>query len=447
MNKNDPSGEISELKLRSQLKLAENALHAVFCAVFREGRAADRVLSAYFRDHRRCGSRDRRFIGEAVFGVFRCWGLLRKGIDPERRRALESGEAAPTARELAQWIEGAILIDRIELPAARLFSPVPGNDRLARAERVLRNWGVAEPACRAEDLIPAWAAEMVEPDFPLARYAESLGKRAPMWIRLQGLDPERSWAEVAATELPFRRHPRVRRAAVLENSRVNLYTLPAFQQGWFEVQDLASQMIGLVCAPKRGERWLDLCAGAGGKSLQLADLMERRGSVVAADVRAYKLEDLRKRARRAGFPNIRTRAWDGRDFQSARRAPFDGVLADVPCTCSGVWRRNPEGPWSLQPTEAAEMAELQRSILETAAAAVRPGGVLVYATCSIFAAENRLNVEAFLAAHPEFSAEPFADPLTGEPVPSGMLSVLPGTEDCDAMFAARLRRRKEEVPS
>ena len=91
------------------------------------------------------------------------------------------------------------------------------------------------------------------------------------------------------------------------------------------------------------------------------------------------------------------------------------------------------------------MAELQRSILETAAAAVRPGGVLVYATCSIFAAENRLNVEAFLAAHPEFTAEPFADPLTGEPVPSGMLSVRPGTEDCDAMFAARLRRRKEEV--
>ncbi|MBQ4106380.1 MAG: RsmB/NOP family class I SAM-dependent RNA methyltransferase [Lentisphaeria bacterium] len=445
MKKDDVRGAISELKLRSQLKLAENALHTVFCAVFREGRAADRVLSAFFRDNHRCGSRDRRFISEAVFGVLRCWGMLRRGIDPDRRLALENGTAAPTARELTAWIGAAVQIDRLELPAARLFEPVSGADRMTRAERVLRQWGVTEPVCRPEDMMPEWVADMVEPDFPLTQYGESLGKRAPMWIRLQGVEAEQSWAKIVESGLPFRRHPLVRRAAMLENSHINLYTLPAFREGLFEVQDLASQMIGLVCAPKPGERWLDLCAGAGGKTLQLADLMGRRGSVVASDVREYKLEDLRKRARRAGFPNIRTRAWDGKDFQSSRRAPFDGVLADVPCSCSGVWRRNPDGPWSLRRSGVEEMVEVQRSILESAAAAVRPGGVLVYATCSIFAAENRLNVERFLASHPEFSVEPFTDPLTGGPVESGMLSVKPGTAECDAMFAARLRRRKDEV--
>ena len=135
------------------------------------------------------------------------------------------------------------------------------------------------------------------------------------------------------------------------------------------------------------------------------------------------------------------------------RPAADGITLNVvECTgCGLVQLANDPVPYYREVIRAvgvsAEMAELQRSILETAAAAVRPGGVLVYATCSIFAAENRLNVEAFLAAHPEFSAEPFADPLTGGPVPSGMVSVRPGTEDCDAMFAARLRRRKEEVPS
>lgn len=165
--------------------------------------------------------------------------------------------------------------------------------------------------------------------------------------------------------------------------------------------------------------------------------------MVASDIREYKLEDLRLRARRAGFPNIMTRAWDGKAPRRRQQGKFDGVLVDAPCSCSGVWRRNPDGRWKMRPGEIAEMAALQREILDAASGGVRPGGVLVYATCSIFEAENQGVVLDFLAGHPDFVLDSFPHPLTGENL-SGMMAVLPGMGDCDSMFAARLRRRVSE---
>ena len=171
--------------------------------------------------------------------------------------------------------------------------------------------------------------------------------------------------------------------------------------------------------------------------------MKRRGTVVACDVRSYKLDDLRLRARRAGFPNIVTREWDGKPFHGKQADRFNGVLVDAPCSCSGVWRRNPDGRWTLPPEELTKTAELQQTILAAAAPAVRPGGVLVYATCSLFPVENGMVVEKFLAEHPEFTLEPFANPLTGEPT-SGQLQIRSFDGDCDSMFVARMRRKEEK---
>lgn len=296
---------------------------------------------------------------------------------------------------------------------------------------------------RDSDLVPEWVLPLLPPDFPANRFLADLRRRPPMWLRLQTRDRDRLAAELQSCGLALRRHPRLANAFAVENPKVNLYTLDSFRRGEFEVQDLASQCIGLAAAPKPGERWLDACAGAGGKTLELADLMERTGTVVACDVRSYKLDDLRIRARRAGFPNIVTREWDGKPFKGKQAGGYDGVLVDAPCSCSGVWRRNPDGRWTLKPEDVEEAAALQQRILEAASTAVRSGGLLIYATCSLFPRENGGVVDAFLASHEEFALEPFEHPLTGEPC-GGMLQVRSFDGDCDSMFVARLRRKEAE---
>ncbi len=426
-----PAVPVADRKLHTQLRTAATALRTVLCAAFGERRPADRTLSTFFRENRQCGSRDRQFVSEAVFAVWREWGTLRRLLTDDRREAVESGRAGPSARELELLLAGAVRLEKLDFPAARLLR------EMLPAEKMPRRIPGEE--------LPEWVGPLTAPEFPLERYRELLLRRPPMWLRAQVEAVDELVAALAAQGIPVRRHERACKALAVENARVNLFTLPEFRAGQFEVQDLASQAIGLVAAPRAGERWLDACAGAGGKTLQLADLMARRGTVVASDIRAYKLEDLRRRARRAGFPNIMTREWDGKPFRGRRKAGFDGVLVDAPCSCSGVWRRNPDGRWVLRPEEVAETARLQSSLLAAAATAVRPGGVLIYATCSIFKMENQDRVREFLEKHVDFAPEAFAHPLTGVPVPDGCLQLGPDDEDCDAMFVARLRRRPAAV--
>ncbi len=439
---------IPEAKIRSQLRLASGALCNVLKAVFGEGKPADRALSVYFRENRQCGSRDRQFISETVFAVFRNWGVLRFLLEPERLSAIMDGSAGPMTRELERLMFGAAFLDRFEFPAAKLLARQFNighlencNSYVGRCRELWAVFGI-EHEFSSADQLPEWISKHVPEDFPLDKYAVSLTKRPPMWLRFQTPDRDGTVQALAALDLDITLHDHVADAAAVRNARVNLFTLDDFRSGKFEVQDLASQVIGLVAAPKSRERWFDACAGAGGKTLQLASLMNRKGTVVASDIRAYKLEDLRKRARRAGFPNIMTREWNGKNI-SAKQANFDGVLVDAPCSCSGVWRRNPDGCWTIKESEIAEMAALQEKILSAASTGVRPGGVLVYATCSIFPEENSEVVEKFLAGHSEFVLEGFENPLNGERVDSGMLQVRPGDDDCDCMFVARMRRLKQ----
>jgi 16S rRNA (cytosine967-C5)-methyltransferase len=261
--------------------------------------------------------------------------------------------------------------------------------------------------------------------------------RPPVWLRAQ-VDPAQALRELAEAELDPKPHPARADAIAIEPPRLNLRNLPCFRDGHLEIQDLASQTIAGVCAPKPGERWWDTCAGAGGKTLHLATLMASKGSIVASDIRTYKLDDLKKRARRAGFSNIRCREWKGKDLP-AKKGGFDGVLVDAPCTCSGTWRRNPDARWTLERQEIAEFADKQLSLLNGAAGAVRSGGTLVYATCSMFGAENEGVVRAFLASRPDFELESFPHPL-GAGVCPGQLRIWPWDGDCDAMFVARFRR-------
>lgn len=443
--------ELDQNKFHSLLKSAGNAARTVLGAVFGNRKPADRVLSAWFRENRRCGSRDRRFISESIYALLRNWGMLRRFLPADRLAEIESGNIRLGRAELDALLFGALYLDDRDREAAKMLAQelklscpkaVPAPDPLlGRAKALSKLFGVTVEF-RMADLVPEWVADALPADFPFDRFLADLRRRPPMWLRAQCDDPVKLAEELAAAGLSVRSHERIASALRVNDPRVNLHTLDSFRRGDFEVQDLASQCIGLAAAPRPGEQWLDACAGAGGKSLQLADLMKRRGTVVACDVRSYKLDDLRLRARRAGFPNIVTREWDGKPFRGKQAGRFDGVLVDAPCSCSGVWRRNPDGRWTLRPEELTEAAELQLKILSAASPAVRPGGVLVYATCSLFPVENRIVVEKFLAVHPEFTLEPFANPLTGETVP-GQLQIRSFDGDCDSMFAARMRRKEE----
>jgi 16S rRNA (cytosine967-C5)-methyltransferase len=445
--------ELNAKKFRSQIKSCNNALRTVLETVFAQKKPADRTLSGFFRENRQLGSRDRQFISESVYALLRHWGVLRRFLPEERRAELESGVIRIGRVELEALLFAALYLDGSNLPAAdaiakelnipwpkpKLDSPSPF---LGKADALAAIFGVDVQFCD-RDLLPNWVFDLLPADFPLERFLTDLLRRPPMWLRIQTPDLDRLSTELQACGSELRKVENIPNALGVVQPKVNLFTLESFRRGEFEVQDLASQCIGLVAAPKPGERWLDACAGAGGKTLELAELMKRSGTVVACDVRSYKLDDLRVRARRAGFPNIVTREWDGKPFKGKQAGLYDGVLVDSPCSCSGVWRRNPDGRWMLAPKDIFEMATLQQKILEAALSAVRPGGVLIYATCSLFPQENGEVVKNFLSNHAEFQLEKFAHPLTGK-ICDGTLQIYSFDGDCDSMFVARMRRSAEE---
>jgi 16S rRNA (cytosine967-C5)-methyltransferase len=424
------------------------------------GRPADRALGALLREQRQLGSRDRRLISETVFSLLRWWGWI-GALAPagfrvavaERQQGKGSEEPPHTAPVAwapalgAAWVlEGGEVPPAAQLwlgtalPQAKTVTAADPEMTLPQRAALLAPFfpaGRAEPSLPS--LLPEWAFAEFDCPRPTAELLEWLQRRPPVWLRAQSTALEALVCELRAAGVEVEPHPILSRALHTPPPRVNLRTLEAFRSGRIEVQDLASQLIGHVCAPRPGERWWDACAGAGGKTLHLADLMAGKGSVTASDISEYKLEDLRRRARRGGFPNIRVREWKGKALPE-RKGNFDGVLVDVPCSCSGTWRRNPDARWTRRPAELAEFAELQGRLLANASSAVRPGGVLVYATCSMFRHENRAVVEAFLAQAPAFRLEPFKHPLTGEPT-DGVMQTWPWDGDCDAMFAARLCRQ------
>ena len=206
----------------------------------------------------------------------------------------------------------------------------------------------------------------------------------------------------------------------------------AHKEGWVEIQDLASQQIALAVDVKPGQKVWDACAGAGGKSLAIAARMSNKGVVIATDLHGYKLEELKRRSKRAEFHNIRSFEWAGDEplrlpKEVAQQQGFDWVLVDAPCSSAGTWRRNPDARWRLSEADTQELIELQQKILTHSAKAVRTSGHLVYATCSWQVSENETQVEWFIKNNPEFTL--VNQTMLGAPF-----------QDSDAMFVAVLKR-------
>jgi 16S rRNA (cytosine967-C5)-methyltransferase len=250
---------------------------------------------------------------------------------------------------------------------------------------------------------------------------------------MQTKDPDAIGAEFAGRGWPVRPSAALPTAAEVL-AEADLTSSQAYRDGQFEIQDLGSQFI-LASAPiEQDGRWFDACAGAGGKTLQLATMLGAAGSVDAYDIRPEALAELRERAQRGGFNNIHALE------RIPDEAAYDGVLVDAPCSGSGTWRRAPHLKWCTTPADIASHAARQQQLLADFSRLVRPGGMLIYATCSLSRVENHAVTETFLAGHPEFAAVPPARAF-GCAWDGAGLTILPARHNTDGYFVARMLRR------
>lgn len=417
----------------------------------------DRWISEEFKKNAQFGSKDRKWYSEMLFASVR-FGYLALFLEtsaavPRADRSLAALRARFSAAFshpediLAGWrsIDPVRYFDwvrriyaRTHPGAAEDVAPAP-NAFAGAQEDFEELMGALEASDDSEDAllrvgIPMWFAAHLrarahESRWSPADVTEFLKRqntRPPLWLRLNF--PER--AEEVRKELEGEAFSlRVTGEALEATGLKGIFATEGYRKGLFEIQDLASQRIGgqVQCAP--GQLVWDCCAGGGGKTLQIAARLKNKGAVYASDVREYKLEEVKKRVRRAGFFNIRTLPWDGLhalpEFSKEvlNRGGFDWVLVDAPCTSTGTWRRNPDAKFRVEQRNIDNLIDLQLRLLSGASRAVRTRGRLVYSTCSWIVDENEGLVRAFLAAHPQFTLVSMA--LHGSP-----------SEDSDTMFAA-----------
>jgi len=408
-------------------------------AVLRFERPADAVLSAFFRAHPQLGVHDRGFVADSVYALLRRRRLLEFALD-------EIGVARPGARMLAL----ASLV-RVAGHNLREIAGVARGE-LARLEAVKGAARGALPLAVDCDL-PDWVVERALPIFGeagLRSLAHALARPAPLDLRVNLAATSRDEAAAALAAdgiaaLPTPYSPaglRVAGKPALARNRL-------FTSGAIEVQDEGSQLLCLLLGPRRGDMVVDFCAGAGGKSLALGALMRSTGRIYAFDVSERRLAKLAPRLARSGLSNVHPQRIESeRDARIRRLAgKIDRVLVDAPCTGLGTLRRNPDLKWRQDERALAELAAKQAAILGAAAALVKRGGRLLYATCSILAEENERVVQAFRAAHPDFDLVPPAAAFAAARIvlpehgaEDPFLRLRPDVHGTDAFFGALMAR-------
>ncbi len=371
----------------TQFEQAVTALVAVLRLDF----PADSVLSRYYREHRDIGPADRTFVAEAVYGVLR------------KKRLLDHVTTTGKARELLlAWLT------RVQGLNMRELEPV-----LRRSDTDLV---AAIKGVRTDDLPLAVQAEM--PDWVVKKLltfcsepevlalGKSLAEPAPLDLRINTLRAKRDDVinQLAAGGFSVTPTPYAPNGLRLTD-RPSINRLPLFLDGTLEVQDEGSQLLCHLLAPTRHDLTIDFCAGAGGKTLALGAMMANRGRLYAFDVSAARLKKLQPRLARSGLSNVHPQTLASENDIRVKRlaGKADRVLIDAPCSGLGTLRRNPDLRWRQSPESVAELTRKQAAILNAAARMVKPGGRVVYATCSLLQEENEAIVEAFLSANPGFT--------------------------------------------
>ena len=385
---------------------------------------------------RYAGARDRAFVSGLVLDVLRKRRSLAWRMDDQGDRAA----VLAATRFLWNW-EIARIAAAAEEP--RGPGPLTENDRA----RLVADQGLeaAPPPVRGDypDAMDGALARVFGED--RAAEGEALAARAPTDLRVNTLKTDTARAMKALAPfgpLLIDRLPgaiRVPTPAASERGPA-VETAPEFEKGWFEVQDLGSQIAAACAGDISGRQVLDFCAGGGGKTLALAAAMGNKGQLYAYDADARRLTDTVRRSQRAGVRNLQIRSPIHPTALDGLEGRMDLVFVDAPCTGSGTWRRHPDAKWRLTAEQLSRRIEEQDGVLRQAAPFVRPGGRLIYVTCSLFAEENEDRVAAFLAAAPGFRAIPAAGPADAFLTPRGFLRMTPRAAGTDGFFVAVLRK-------
>lgn len=423
----------------------------LFDAILGSEAPADAVIATYLRNHRYIGAGDRREVVERAYAGLRRRAALGWWIAASEAKVEISGRSLMIA---ALALIDGWGVDRIagSFDGGR-YRPEP----LSRAERALaralEGQAIAHPEqprhVRLE--YPEWLEPKLLEAFGARLESEmaALMAEAPLDLRANPLKATRAQARVALAKAGFEAvETPLSPWGLRLPGRVALGQVDAFQAGLIEVQDEGSQLIALLTDARPGMRVCDFCAGAGGKTLTLAAAMANKGHITACDVLPGRLDRSAVRLKRAGVHNVeRQPLMDERDpWVKRHKARFDRVLIDTPCTGIGTWRRNPDAKWRLKPEQLSDLTALQARILESAARLVKPGGRLVYATCSLLPEENDAQMRSFLLSNPEFVQVPVAQvwsALLPTPAPASGLSLTltPASHGTDGFFLAVLERK------
>jgi 16S rRNA (cytosine967-C5)-methyltransferase len=355
---------------------------------FGKGIYADKVVERLLKNNKKWGARDRSFVAEHTYEMVRWWGLLWAIYD----------KAPNTKRKDLEKLFGVYWSWRgFELPDWPKFDSVRDLDIQARIN--------AFETVAERESYPQWldelASEQLGPQWPVIARAMNTTNSVNIRVNTLKATENEVLKELADAGLEVHPHPVFGDAFTIEG-RPRLNNIEGFKNGRFEVQDAGSQTIAPYLNPEPGSVVIDACAGAGGKTLHLAQIMRNKGTLIAMDVEGRKLGELQKRVSRSGVNIVKTRAWEEKNVLEELTDTADYLLLDVPCSGTGVIKREPDTKWKLQPEHLERLNAVQADIIDRYPKMLKPGGTMVYATCSILPQENRMQVDQFLENHPEF---------------------------------------------
>ncbi|MHA7129572.1 RsmB/NOP family class I SAM-dependent RNA methyltransferase [Algoriphagus namhaensis] len=385
-------------------------VHTALESIFEEGQYADKVIARTLKSNPKWGARDRAFIAETTYEMVRWWRLINYLSKSKDYWHLFGTYWLMKGNELPPWeefkeINPAILKEKYEK---------------------LENPAIVES-------LPDWLYELGKSELGEKWDDEihSLNQQAEVVLRVNTLKTTRERLKNRLKEDGISTHIiKGYPDALILDERQNIFLHSTFKEGLFEVQDGSSQLVAQALAVEPGMRVIDACAGAGGKSLHLASLMQNKGKILSMDVEEWKLQQTKLRARRSGIQIIERKVIEGSKTIKRLKESADRLLLDVPCSGLGVLRRNPDTKWKLSPESIASVRETQAEILQTYPSMLKPGGQMVYATCSILPSENQEQVAKFLASEAGKDFELIEDQ-----------KVLSQDSGFDGFYIARLQRK------
>ena len=365
------------------MKIYRNLSEAVIenlQAIFEDNKYADKVIEKVLKSNPKWGARDRRFIAETTYDIVRWYRLFKELADAEE------GDYWKLFGVWCIWNKTE-LPDWEELTGLNQKKIVDAYEQLKQTRKV-------------RESIPDWMDELGEKEVG-GRWdneLEALNQEASVVLRVNTLKVSRKELQTQLTgeEIETEAPKEFPDALILEE-RQNIFTRQQFKDGLFEVQDAGSQLIAPYLQVQPGMRVIDACAGGGGKTLHLAALMQNKGRIIAMDTEQWKLDELKKRARRAGVANIEPRLIESSKTIKRLENSADRLLLDVPCSGLGVLRRNPDAKWKLNMDFIDRVKELQQHILKDYSPMIKPGGMMVYSTCSILHTENEDQAQKFIS--------------------------------------------------